>query len=76
METLPDGKAAYICNDCRYEKKDLTDWTIEGPRKFEKFSVINQGNYTRKLQPDVEIILKPRVATEEGRQKGNKHEQR
>jgi len=38
----------------------LKDWTIEGPRKFEKFSVINQGNYTRKMQP-VEIDTDPRI---------------
>ena len=39
----------FICNTCRFEQKDTADWTIEGPRKFEKFSVINQNNYTRKL---------------------------
>lgn len=39
----------FICNDCRFDHKDTADWVIEGPRKFEKFSVINQNNYTRKL---------------------------
>ena len=69
VESLSDGKPAYICNDCRYEKKDLADWTIEGPRKFEKFSVINQGNYTRKMQP-VEIDTDPRILY--GRQEDKK----
>jgi NADH-quinone oxidoreductase subunit G len=28
----------------------VNDWIIEGPRKFEKDSVINQNNYTKKLE--------------------------
>lgn len=43
----------FICNTCRFEKKELSDWVIEGPRKFEKFSVINQNNYTRPIKPVV-----------------------
>lgn len=39
----------FICNGCRFDHKDPNDWVIEGPRKFEKFSVINQNNYTQKL---------------------------
>lgn len=39
----------FICNTCRFDKKELSDWVIEGPRKFEKESVINQNNYTRKM---------------------------
>tara|TARA_Y100000813_G_C23912438_1_gene234972 strand:+ start:112 stop:420 length:309 start_codon:yes stop_codon:yes gene_type:complete len=41
----------FICNECRFEHKDPADWVIEGPRKFEKDSVINQNNYTRELKP-------------------------
>ena len=44
----------FICNDCRFDKKELEDWTIEGPRKFEKESVINANNYTREIK-SVEI---------------------
>lgn len=39
----------FICNSCRFDHKDTKDWVIEGPRKFEKFSVINQNNYVQKL---------------------------
>jgi NADH-quinone oxidoreductase subunit G len=28
----------------------VNDWVIEGPREFEKDSVINQNNYTQKLE--------------------------
>ena len=40
----------FICNGCRFDHKDIADWTIEGPREFEKDSVINQNNYTQKLE--------------------------
>jgi NADH-quinone oxidoreductase subunit G len=36
---------SFICNECRFEHKNKADWTIEGPRKMEKWSVINQGKY-------------------------------
>jgi NADH-quinone oxidoreductase subunit G len=41
-----DGKPGWICNDCRYDKKDLSKWSIEGPRNINRHSVISQGNYT------------------------------
>jgi NADH-quinone oxidoreductase subunit G len=48
----------FICNSCRFDHKNVADWTIEGPREFEKDSVINQNNYTRKLE-------KVEIATED-----------
>ena len=53
----------FICNTCRFDKKEVSDWLIEGPRKFEKFSVINQNNYTRQLDTVV-------IETEKGILKG------
>jgi NADH-quinone oxidoreductase subunit G len=38
----------FICNGCRFDHKD-PHWVIEGPRAFDKDSVINQNNYTQKL---------------------------
>ena len=40
----------FICNTCRFEKKKTSDWTIEGPRKIDRHSVISQGHYDKKLQ--------------------------
>lgn len=40
-----DGKAGWICNDCRFDRKDVSNWTIEGPRKINRHSVISQGHY-------------------------------
>lgn len=39
---------SFICNECRFEHKNKADWTIEGPRKLEKWSVINQGKYMKR----------------------------
>lgn len=40
-----EGKTGWICNDCRFEKKDPSKWNIEGPRKINRHSVISQGHY-------------------------------
>jgi NADH-quinone oxidoreductase subunit G len=35
----------FICNECRFEKKLDSDWTVEGPRHIEHNSVISQNHY-------------------------------
>ncbi len=42
---------SFICNTCRYEKKERKDWVIEGPRKINRRSVISQGHYVNTVQP-------------------------
>lgn len=47
----------FICNTCRFDKKEVSDWVIEGPRQFEKDSVINQNkkyNTTEKVVIETE----------------------
>lgn len=47
----------FICNTCRFDKKEVADWVIEGPRVFEKDSVINQNkkyNTTEKVVIETE----------------------
>ena len=46
-EIMPadDGKTGWICNECRFEKKDLKDWVIEGPMKVARHSVIGANHY-------------------------------
>ncbi|ANH82355.1 NADH dehydrogenase [Niabella ginsenosidivorans] len=46
-EILPaeDGKTGWICNECRFEKKDVKDWVIEGPTKVARGSVIGANHY-------------------------------
>lgn len=35
----------WICNDCRFHKKRISDWEIEGPSHIDKHSVISQNHY-------------------------------
>jgi NADH-quinone oxidoreductase subunit G len=44
---------SFICNECRFEKKDLQDWIIEGPRKIKRQSVISSNHYEMLMQPSV-----------------------
>jgi len=41
----------WICNECRFEKKKTSDWTIEGPTKISRHSVISQGHYVGVERP-------------------------
>lgn len=43
----------FICNTCRFDKKDTSDWTIEGPREIERHSVISQNHYAE----DTETVV-------------------
>lgn len=44
---------SFICNECRFDHKNMEDWTIEGPRKIAKWSVMYRNN--AKLGVEVEI---------------------
>lgn len=35
----------WICNTCRFDKKQTSDWIIEGPTKVSRHSVISQNHY-------------------------------
>ena len=37
----------FICNDCRFNKKELSDWKIEGPRQIDSHSVISANHYEK-----------------------------
>ena len=41
----------FICDTCRFEKKEISDWVIEGPRKVARYSVISQGHYVGVHKP-------------------------
>ncbi len=47
----------WICNTCRFDKKQTSDWTIEGPTTVSRHSVIGQGHYEH-LQKPSETISK------------------
>ncbi len=56
----------WICNECRFEKKNTSDWIIEGPRAIDRHSVISQGHYVNvvlptEILPEVMDGREPRV---------------
>ena len=61
----------FICNECRFEHKNVADWVIEGPRHIDRTSVISQNHYenidVQKLKREVERQIEF--------QKGNKLEE-
>jgi len=46
---IPEGK--FICNECRFEKKNTESWVIEGPSPITRMSVISANKYSKKLIP-------------------------
>ncbi len=43
----------FICNTCRFETKNTSDWVIEGPRKISNRSVISSNHYEQLAPPPV-----------------------
>ncbi len=41
----------FICNTCRFEKKQTADWTIEGVREISRHSVISANKYKKLVKP-------------------------
>lgn len=46
----------WICNDCRFHKKETKDWVIEGPSKVDRHSVISQGHYVNAITAQPKLI--------------------
>jgi NADH-quinone oxidoreductase subunit G len=61
-----EGIPGWICNTCRFETKNTSDWVIEGPTKISRHSVISQGHYENTVTPkeilyDVVTTHQPRL---------------
>lgn len=41
----------WICNTCRFERKDPKDWIIDGPVHVNRHSVISAGHYEKLTKP-------------------------
>jgi len=48
----------FICNTCRFDKKETSDWVIEGPTKVPRHSVISASKYNKNLVKDPGFTLK------------------
>lgn len=51
----------WICNTCRFEKKEAKDWIIEGPTEVNRNSVIAQGQYAGNVGTAIQPILIDKV---------------
>jgi NADH-quinone oxidoreductase subunit G len=51
IQKLENGQAGWICNECRFEKKKVSDWVIEGPTKVNRHSVISFNHYVDMVRP-------------------------
>ncbi len=46
-----NGKPMWICNTCRFDKKQTSDWVIEKPTSINRHSVISANHYQVKVMP-------------------------
>ncbi len=46
----------FICNECRFEKKDAKHWSIEGPRHISRHSVISANHYMKPQDEEVQKL--------------------
>jgi NADH-quinone oxidoreductase subunit G len=58
----------FICNECRFEHKNLSDWTVEGPRHIEHNSVISQNHYERTDLLKLKQEINRQIEFEKGKQ--------
>lgn len=52
VEDAAPGQTGWICNECRFEKKNIQDWVIEGPANVSRHSVISANKYKTLTQPE------------------------
>ena len=53
----------FICNTCRFDKKETTDWMIEGPTQVKNTSVISSNHY---VIPQPPSVIKEDLTLQEG----------
>ena len=58
----------FICNECRYDHKTMSDWTVEGPRHIDRHSVIAQNHYERTDLQTLKKEIERQLKFEKGKQ--------
>ena len=56
----------FICNTCRFDKKETQDWVIEGPTQVANTSVISSNHYTI---PEPPPVIEDDLTLQEGNKK-------
>jgi NADH-quinone oxidoreductase subunit G len=54
----------FICNECRFDKKDVKDWNVQGPRHIERSSVISQNHYELLNKLKLQIAQQKKLSAE------------
>jgi NADH-quinone oxidoreductase subunit G len=58
----------FICNECRYDHKDMKDWVVEGPRHIERGSVISQNHYEKIDLPTLKREIERQLVFQKGKE--------
>ncbi len=58
----------YICNECRYDHKNMKDWVIEGPRHIDRHSVISQNHYEKTDLQKLKQEIDRQIVFQKGKQ--------
>lgn len=61
----------FICNECRFEHKNLSDWVVEGPRHIDRHSVISQNHYEKINLVALKKEIERQIQFQKGRTNGN-----
>ncbi|RAV99044.1 2Fe-2S iron-sulfur cluster-binding protein [Pseudochryseolinea flava] len=58
----------FICNECRYDHKNMKDWVVEGPRHIERNSVISQNHYEKIDLQKLKLEVDRQLTFQKGKQ--------
>jgi NADH-quinone oxidoreductase subunit G len=58
----------FICNECRYEHKNMGEWVVEGPRHIDRGSVIAQNHYETLDLQKLKIDIDRQIVFQKGKQ--------
>jgi NADH-quinone oxidoreductase subunit G len=51
----------WICNECRFDKKNSSDWVIEGPAHIDRHSVISANHYESLHQLKLDVAKQKKL---------------
>ena len=58
----------FICNECRFDHKNLQDWVVEGPRHIDRSSVISQNHYEKTDMQKLKLEIERQIVFQKGKQ--------
>lgn len=61
----------FICNECRFEHKNMNDWIIEGPHHVDRHSVISQNHYEKLNLQSLKQEVERQIVFQKGKQLPN-----